>query len=45
MREDGAIAAFQRLFHERGLPAAIRSDNSVPFASPNALFDLSKLSV
>jgi Integrase core domain len=29
----------------RGLPIAIRSDNGVPFASPNALFNLSKLSV
>src|SRR5213594_5248349 len=33
------------MFRERGLPAAIRSDNGVPFASPNALFNLSKLSV
>ncbi|MEA2903082.1 MAG: hypothetical protein QOI12_469 [Alphaproteobacteria bacterium] len=33
------------LFAERGLPLAIRSDNGVPFASPNALFGLSKLSV
>ncbi len=45
VREDGAIAAFQRLFTERGLPDAIRTDNGVPFASPNALFNLSKLSV
>jgi transposase InsO family protein len=45
IREDPAIAAFERLFNERGLPAAIRSDNGVPFASPNALFNLSKLSV
>jgi transposase InsO family protein len=44
-REDTAITAFEQLFRERGLPAAIRSDNGVPFASPNALFDLSKLSV
>jgi transposase InsO family protein len=44
-REDSAIAAFEQLFHERGLPQAIRSDNGVPFASPNALFNLSKLSV
>ncbi len=40
-----AIAAFEQLFRERGLPAAIRSDNGVPFASPNALFNLSELSV
>ena len=44
-REDTAFTAFQRLFAERGLPLAIRSDNGVPFASPNALFDLSKLAV
>jgi transposase InsO family protein len=30
---------------ERGLPQAIHSDNGVPFASPNALFSLSKPSV
>jgi transposase InsO family protein len=44
-REDTAITAFEQLFRVRGLPAAIRSDNGVPFASPNALFNLSKLSV
>ncbi|MBB4259921.1 transposase InsO family protein [Bradyrhizobium sp. CIR3A] len=44
-REDPAITAFERLFREHGLPRAIRSDNGVPFASPNALFNLSKLSV
>jgi hypothetical protein len=35
-REDLACTAFERLFRERGLPRAIRSDNGVPFASPNA---------
>jgi transposase InsO family protein len=44
-REELAFTAFERLFRERGLPNAIRSDNGVPFASPNALFNLSKLSV
>lgn len=44
-KEDSAFRAFERLFKERGLPQAIRSDNGVPFASPNALFNLSKLSV
>ena len=34
----------ERLFAERGLPRAIQSDN-IPFASPNALFNLSKLAV
>jgi putative transposase len=32
-------------FRESGVPKAIRTDNGVPFASPNALFGLSKLSV
>ncbi|MBM3520980.1 MAG: transposase [Alphaproteobacteria bacterium] len=44
-REELAFTAFERLFEDRGLPLAIRSDNGVPFASPNALFNLSKLSV
>jgi len=44
-REAPAITAFEQLFQERGLPAAIRSDNGVPFASPNGLYGLSKLSV
>ena len=44
-REHLTITAFEQLFLERGLPAAIRSDNGVPFASPNALFNLSKLAV
>ena len=44
-KEKLAITAFERLFKERGLPHAIRSDNGVPFASPNGLFNLSRLSV
>jgi transposase InsO family protein len=44
-REDLAVTAFERLFAERGLPQAIRSDNGVPFASPNGLYNLSKLAV
>src|SRR6478736_9118246 len=44
-REDYAFTVFERLFKERGLPANIRSDNGVPFASANALFSLSKLAV
>jgi hypothetical protein len=39
------ITAFERRFADRGLPQAIRSDNGIPFASPNALFNLSKLAV
>jgi hypothetical protein len=34
-RESTAITAFEQLFIERGLPASIRSDNGVPFASPS----------
>jgi transposase InsO family protein len=30
---------------ERGLPEALRSDNGVPFASPNGLFNISRLAV
>src|SRR6266481_1435318 len=44
-REDYAFTVFERLFKERGLPANIRSDNGVPFASAHALFHLSKLAV
>ena len=44
-QEDFAFAVFERVFDEFGLPKAIRTDNGVPFASPNSLFNLSKLSV
>lgn len=40
-----AFEVFERVFKEYGLPRAIRTDNGVPFASPNSLFGLSKLSV
>jgi len=40
-----AFTVFERVFKERGLPKAIRTDNGVPFASPHALYGLSKLSV
>src|SRR6266513_159679 len=45
VKEQGAFTAFERLFQERDLPQAIRSDNGVPFASPNGLFNLSRLAV
>jgi integrase-like protein len=45
IQEQGAFTAFERLVKERGLPQAIRSDNGVPFASPNGLFHLSRLAV
>jgi transposase InsO family protein len=44
-KEAPVIGSFVRLFKERGLPAAIRSDNGLPFASPNGLYNLSRLSV
>ena len=44
-KEAYAFTVFESAFREFGLPAAIRTDNGVPFASPNALFNLSRLSV
>lgn len=44
-RKAPVIEGFLRLFKERGLPKVIRSDNGLPFASPNGFHDLSKLSV
>lgn len=44
-KEMYAFTTFERTFKEFGLPKALRTDNGVPFASPNALFGLSKLSV
>jgi transposase InsO family protein len=43
--EKTAFTAFERLLKEKGLPQAIRSDNGVPFASLNGLFNLSRLPV
>ena len=40
-----AFSVFESAFKEFGLPGAIRTDNGTPFASGNALFGLSKLSV
>jgi putative transposase len=40
-----AFTVFERTFQEFGLPAAIRTDNGVPFASAHALYGLSKLAV
>lgn len=44
-KEAYAFTVFESVFKQFGLPSAIRTDNGVPFASPNALFNLSKLSV
>ena len=40
-----AFSVFEQAFWDFGLPQAIRTDNGTPFASPNALFGLSKLAV
>jgi putative transposase len=44
-KEAGAFPVFEHAFKTFGLPAAIRTDNGVPFSSPHALFGLSRLSV
>lgn len=44
-KETYAFPVFERAFKDFGLPDAIRTDNGVPFASPNSLYNLSKLSV
>ncbi|MGA7328654.1 MAG: integrase core domain-containing protein [Rhodomicrobium sp.] len=44
-KEGPVLEAFRRLFQEHGLPSAIRSGNGLPFASPNGLYNLSRLPV
>ncbi len=44
-RGQPAFTVFERAFKDFGLPRAIRTDNGTPFASANAIFGLSKLSV
>src|ERR1700683_1009888 len=44
-KEIYAFTVFENAFKEFGLPLGIRTDNGVPFASPNSLYGLSKLSV
>jgi putative transposase len=44
-RKAQEITVFEKLFKEYGLPSTIRLDNGVPFASPNAIYGLSSLSV
>jgi len=44
-REAFAFAVFERAFKDFGLPQVIRTDNGVPFASPHALYGLSRLAV
>src|SRR5437588_1781580 len=44
-QEKFAFTVFERTFKEFGLPGAIRTDNGLAFASAQALYGLSKLSV
>ncbi len=44
-KETFAFTVFERVFKEFGLPNAMRTDNGLPFASPNAMFGLSRLSI
>jgi putative transposase len=44
-QEKFAFTVFERTFKDFGLPDAIRTDNGVPFASAQAIYGLSKLSV
>lgn len=44
-RSSFAFTIFERVFKDYGLPLAIRTDNGIPFASPNALFGLSRLAI
>jgi putative transposase len=44
-QEKFAFTGFERTFKEFGLPAVIRTDNGVPFASAHAIYGLSKLAV
>ena len=44
-QEQFAFTVFERTFREFGLPQRIRTDNGVPFASAQAIYGLSKLSV
>lgn len=44
-KEQFAFTIFEKTFKEFEMPNCIRTDNGIPFASPNALYGLSKLSV
>jgi putative transposase len=42
-KETYAFPVFERAFAEFGLPQGIRTDDGVPFGSPNALYGLSRV--
>lgn len=43
--ENPCFQSFEAVFQEFGLPIAIRTDNGVPFACSNSLWNLSRLSI
>lgn len=43
--EAPCFSVYEQAFKEHGLPIAIRSDNGIPFASGNSLWNLTKLSL
>ena len=43
--ENPCFQSFEAVFEEFGLPIAIRTDNGVPFACSNSLWNLSRLSI
>lgn len=45
VEERPCFSVFERAFEEHGLPEAIRSDNGVPFACGNSLWNLTRLSL
>ena len=45
VHESPCFPVFEQTFKEYGLPVAIRSDNGVPFACGNGMWNLTKLSV
>lgn len=43
--EDPCFAIYERAFQEFGLPGAIRSDNGIPFACGNSMWNMTRLSI
>jgi putative transposase len=44
-KESPCFSVYEQAFKEYGLPVAIRSDNGIPFASGNSLWNLTRLSL
>ena len=43
--ERPCFSVFEEVFQEHGLPSAIRSDNGIPFACGNSMWNMTRLSV